>query len=46
MPEKKLIFSYGANDPMKEELLSKIVNAPNIFAIEAPDDNLLLSLIR
>ncbi len=46
MPEQKLIFSYGANDPMKEELLSKIVNAQNIFAIEAPHDDLLLALIR
>lgn len=46
MPEKKLIFTYGANDPMKNELLERISGVANIFAIEAPSDALLLSLIR
>ncbi|MFZ2255303.1 MAG: glycosyltransferase [Patescibacteria group bacterium] len=46
MPDKNLIFSYGKNDPMRGSILAKIQNAPNIRAIEAPDDILLLSLIR
>lgn len=46
MPEKQLIISYGANDPMKEIILAKIEQSPNILAIEAPDDELLRSLIR
>lgn len=46
MPEKKLIFSYGKNDPMKAEILKKIKNSPNIIAREAPDDRELLALIR
>jgi glycosyltransferase involved in cell wall biosynthesis len=46
MPDKNLIFSYGKNDPMRDSILAKIENAPNIRAIEAPDDTLLLSLIR
>jgi hypothetical protein len=46
MPDKNLIFSYGKNDPMKSELLAKIQNVPNIRAIESPNDDLLLDLIR
>ena len=46
MPDKNLIFSYGKNDPMKELILAKIKDAKNIYAIEAPDDGELLSLIR
>jgi len=46
MPERNLIFSYGKNDPMRNSILEKIQNAPNIKAIEAPDDKYLLSLIR
>ncbi len=45
-PEQNLVFSYGKNDPMREPILAKIENVPNIRAIEAPDDTLLLSLIR
>lgn len=46
MPDQNLIFSYGKNDPMKNKLLEKIQWQKNIFAIEAPSDDLLLSLIR
>jgi glycosyltransferase involved in cell wall biosynthesis len=46
MPDKYLIFSYWANDPMRAELLEKIQWYTNIHAIEAPSDELLLSLIR
>ena len=46
MPEKKLIFSYGKNDPMKADILEKIKNSSNIIARESPDDTELLGLIR
>lgn len=46
MPDQNLVFSYGKNDPMKESILGKIKDAKNIIALEAPSDELLLSLIR
>lgn len=46
MPDQNLMFSYGKNDPMKNKLLEKIQWQKNIFAIEAPSDDLLLWLIR
>ncbi|GAB0174367.1 MAG: glycosyltransferase [Candidatus Altimarinota bacterium] len=46
LPDRKLIFSYGANDPLKEQILEKISHSENIFAVEAPRDDLLLTLIR
>lgn len=46
MPEKNLVLSYGKNDPMKDEILKKIQGKKNIFAIEAPSDDILLSLIQ
>ena len=46
MPDQHLIFSYGANDPMRHTLLQKIQWYKNIHAIQAPDDTLLLLLIR
>jgi glycosyltransferase involved in cell wall biosynthesis len=46
MPDQHLIFSYGANDPMRHTLLQRIQWLKNIHAIQAPDDTLLLSLIR
>lgn len=46
MPDKNLVFTYGKNDPMKDEILDKIRGRDNIFAIQSPDDNMLLSLIR
>ncbi len=42
MPEKKLIFTYGKNDPQKEDIISKIQNAPNIRAMEAPEEERLI----
>ncbi|MBP9779295.1 glycosyltransferase [Candidatus Gracilibacteria bacterium] len=46
MPEKKLIFTYGKNDPQKELILKKIRAYPNIQAIEAPEEEELISLIQ
>lgn len=46
MPEERLIFTYGKNDPMKDEILAKIRNNKNITAIESPDDDTLISLIQ
>ena len=46
MPDKKLIFSYGTNDPQKDMILAKIYNAKNIFAIEAPKDDIFIHLIQ
>ncbi len=46
MPDQYLVFSYGANDPLKNELLQRVQWHKNIYAIQAPDDTLLLSLIR
>ena len=46
MPDRNLVFSYGRNDPMREEILAKIDTASNIVALEAPDDSLLLRLIQ
>ena len=46
MSEKSLIFTYGKNDPLKEELLKKIRAFKNITAIEAPEENELISLIQ
>lgn len=46
MPEKNLVLSYGKNDPLKDQILEKIASVKNIFAIEAPSDDLLLAIIR
>ena len=46
MPEKNLVLSYGKNDPLKDQILEKIAGSKNIFAIEAPSDELLLAIIR
>ena len=46
MPEEHLILTYGKNDPMKREILEKIQNAPHIHALESPDDDALIELIR
>lgn len=46
MPEENLIFTYGKNDPMKDEIIAKIRNSKNITAIESPDDDTLISLIQ
>lgn len=46
MPDKQLIFTYGKNDPQKEDILSKIQQAHNIVAIEAPEESELIELIQ
>lgn len=46
MPEKKLIFTFGKNDPQKADIISKIQNAPNIRAMEAPEEERLIWLIQ
>lgn len=45
MPDKKLIFSYGNNDPEKEEILEIAKQYSNITAIKSPDDPELIKLI-
>jgi glycosyltransferase involved in cell wall biosynthesis len=45
MPDKKLIFSYGINDPEKEKILETAKKYPNIEAIQSPDDPELIKLI-
>ena len=46
MPEQNLIFTYGKNDPMKDEILKKIKWKVNIRAIESPNDDQLIELIQ
>ncbi len=46
MPERRLILSYGRNDPMKDRILRMIEGYENIIAIESPSDRLLLQLIQ
>ena len=46
MPEKHLVFCYGKNDPMKDEILEKIAGRPNFHPYESPDDAKLISLIQ
>ena len=46
MPDQNLVFTYGKNDPMKQELLAKVAGKENIIALESPSDSMLLSLIR
>jgi glycosyltransferase involved in cell wall biosynthesis len=46
MPDQKLIFTYGKNDPMKDEILEKIRWKNNIRAIESPNDTDLITLIQ
>jgi len=45
MPDKKLIFSYGKNDPDREKVLKLAKNHPNITTIKSPDDPELIKLI-
>lgn len=44
--DKNLILTYGKNDPMKDEILTKIQGAENIFALCSPLDDELLALIQ
>ena len=46
MPDQNLIFTYGRNDPMRDEILAKIEWKGNIRAIESPNDTDLISLIQ
>jgi glycosyltransferase involved in cell wall biosynthesis len=45
-PEQNLILTYGKNDPLKDAILEKIKNAPNILALESPNDAELIGLIQ
>lgn len=45
-PDKNLVFTYGANDPLKEKILEKIKNSQNIFAIPAPSDADFIALVQ
>lgn len=46
LPEKNLVFTYGKNDPMKDEILSLAAQADNIFPIPAPSDADFISLVQ
>lgn len=46
MPDQNLIFTYGQNDPLREEIIAKIREYKNIRAIESPSDDELISLIQ
>lgn len=46
MPSKNLVFTYGANDPMKDKILAKCKNATNIFPIPAPSDANFIRLVQ
>ncbi|MBC7503575.1 glycosyltransferase, partial [Candidatus Gracilibacteria bacterium] len=46
MPQQYLIFTYGRNDPMRDEILAKIEGKGNIRAIESPNDTDLIALIQ
>lgn len=45
-PDKNLIFTYGDNDPCKNELLKKCDNAKNIIPIPAPSDADFVALLQ
>ncbi|MDD2486763.1 MAG: glycosyltransferase [Candidatus Gracilibacteria bacterium] len=45
MPDKKLIISYGKNDPDKVRILKMVKGYDNISTIESPDDENLRKLI-
>lgn len=46
IPDKNLVFTYGANDPLKDELLNLCKNYNNIFPIPAPSDKDFIRLIQ
>lgn len=46
MPDKNLVFTYGKNDPLKEEILEKCQHAKNIFPIPAPNDDDFIRLVQ
>ena len=46
MPDKNLVFTYGKNDPLKEEILEKCQHAKSIFPIPAPNDDDFIRLVQ
>ncbi len=46
MSDKNLVFTYGKNDPLKDEILAKCENAKNIFPIPAPSDMDFIALVQ
>ena len=46
MPDKHLVFTYGKNDPQKDEILAKCATAPNIHPIPAPSDVEFIRLVQ
>ena len=46
MPDRRLILTYGVNDPQRDQVLSMIRDYPNITAIPSPSDAELVSLIQ
>ena len=46
MPDKNLVFTYGKNDPMKDEILERCKNAKNIFPTPAPSDADFIALVQ
>lgn len=45
MPDKNLVFTYGANDPEKRRILAMCEGHANIFPIPAPRDDEFISLV-
>ena len=46
MPDKNLVFTYGQNDPLKDEILAKCQHAKNIFPMPAPSDDDFIRLVQ
>jgi len=46
MPEKKLIVTYGKNDPEKGKIEAMVLGHDNITMIQSPSDVELRELIR
>ena len=46
MPDKNLVFTYGKNDPQKDEIIEKCKNAKNIFPIPAPSNAEFIRLVQ
>jgi glycosyltransferase involved in cell wall biosynthesis len=45
LPEKNLVFTYGANDPEKERILTMCEWYKNIFPLSAPKDDEFIVLV-
>lgn len=46
MPDKKLVFTYGVNDPEKERILAMCAGYDNIVPIQSPSDPELKVLVQ